>query len=185
MSIEIIRAAELKMVADAAQAADENREAFLLRTAEWLNTAGADWWAHGGPHCPEGCEECDDDLLAPHLRRALAAASAYLIETCTVPDAIGLPSKPGAEAAWMIGWVAAIEWLTEYGGPEGLLLAEQMRTRLPEGDIHEILRGVQDAIGLSPQPCWCGSPRGPREPADADGNGCLADLFHANPDAGR
>lgn len=29
-------------------------------------------------------------------------------------------------------------------------------------------------------PCWCGSIRGPRIPADTDGNGCLAHLSHAN-----
>lgn len=28
--------------------------------------------------------------------------------------------------------------------------------------------------------CWCGSERGPRTPADNDGNGCLGDVRHAN-----
>lgn len=51
-----------------------------LAIAAWLDTAAADWWAHGGPHCPDGCAECDDDLVGPHLRRALAVARVYLRE---------------------------------------------------------------------------------------------------------
>jgi len=47
-------------------------------TAAWLRQASIDVWAHGGPHCAEGCAECDDDLLAPHLRRALTLADAVL-----------------------------------------------------------------------------------------------------------
>lgn len=51
-----------------------------LALADWLDTAGADWWAHGGPHCDGGCMECDDDLVGPHLRRAMAVARAILRE---------------------------------------------------------------------------------------------------------
>ena len=32
---------------------------------------------------------------------------------------------------WMEGWLAAMDWLAEYKGGEGILLAEEMATRLP------------------------------------------------------
>ena len=41
--------------------------------ADWLDTAGADEWAHG-PHCQIECDDCDDDPRAPHVRRALHIA---------------------------------------------------------------------------------------------------------------
>lgn len=48
-----------------------------LALSAWLRQAAIDEWAHGRPDCCEdGCDECDDDLLAPHLRRALAVARA-------------------------------------------------------------------------------------------------------------
>ena len=53
--------------------------AVALAVADWLAAAGADLWAHG-LHCADGCMECDDDLWAPHVRRALAVARAYLGE---------------------------------------------------------------------------------------------------------
>lgn len=49
--------------------------------AAWLRQAGMDEWAHGRPDCcTDGCDQCDDDLLAPHLRKALAVARAILRE---------------------------------------------------------------------------------------------------------
>lgn len=52
--------------------------AVALAVADWLTTAGADLWAHGPLCCEDGCMKCDDDLWAPHVRRALAVARAYL-----------------------------------------------------------------------------------------------------------
>jgi hypothetical protein len=49
-----------------------------LAVADWLDAAGADLWAHGPLCCADGCMECDDDLWAPHVRRALAVARAFL-----------------------------------------------------------------------------------------------------------
>lgn len=47
--------------------------------ADWLDTAGADLWAHGPLcECGSGCLDCDDDVWQPHVRRALAVARAYL-----------------------------------------------------------------------------------------------------------
>ena len=51
-----------------------------LMVADWLDTAGADLWAHGPLHCADGCAECDDELWAPHVRRALIVARTYLKE---------------------------------------------------------------------------------------------------------
>lgn len=51
-----------------------------LALAHWLDTAGADLWAHGPLHCEDGCVECDDDLWMPHVRRAIVVARAYLGE---------------------------------------------------------------------------------------------------------
>lgn len=36
------------------------------------------------------------------------------------------------EPGWMDGWREAMDWLTEYKGEEGMLLAQEMATRLPE-----------------------------------------------------
>lgn len=33
---------------------------------------------------------------------------------------------------WMTGWKAAMDWLAEYKGADGIALAEEMSTRLPE-----------------------------------------------------
>lgn len=44
-----------------------------LALADWLDTAGADEWAHG-PTCAEPCGDCDDDLAAPHIRAAIQIA---------------------------------------------------------------------------------------------------------------
>ena len=53
--------------------------AVALAVAGWLDTAGADLWAHGPLcECGSGCLDCDDDLWQPHVRRALAVARAYL-----------------------------------------------------------------------------------------------------------
>lgn len=53
--------------------------AVALAVSEWLDTAGADLWAHA-PLCPcaDGCLDCDDEMWQPHVRRALAVARAYL-----------------------------------------------------------------------------------------------------------
>jgi len=53
--------------------------AIALAVADWLDTAGADLWAHGPLcECGSGCLDCDDDMWQPHVRRALAVARAYL-----------------------------------------------------------------------------------------------------------
>ena len=49
-----------------------------LAVAAWLDTAGADLWAHGPLCCAGGCDECDDFMWQPHVRHALAVAHAYL-----------------------------------------------------------------------------------------------------------
>lgn len=55
---------------------------FLRAVGEWLDTAGADLWAHGPLcDCGSGCHECDDSLWQPHVRRALAVARALLGES--------------------------------------------------------------------------------------------------------
>lgn len=56
-----------------------------LPVADWITTAGADLWAYGPLPCAcsDGCYECDDLLWAPHVRRALAVARAYLNEGLT------------------------------------------------------------------------------------------------------
>src|SRR5690606_26565557 len=47
--------------------------------ADWLDTAGADLWAHGPLcECGSGCLDCDDLLWQPHARRALALADLIL-----------------------------------------------------------------------------------------------------------
>ena len=43
-------------------------------------------------------------------------------------DVIERADEPG----WFEGWKAAMEWLAEYNGPVGILLAAEMATRLPE-----------------------------------------------------
>ena len=35
--------------------------------------------------------------------------------------------------SWVEGWVAAMDWLAEHKGFEGIALAEEMATRLPAG----------------------------------------------------
>lgn len=53
--------------------------AVALAVADWLDTAGADIWAHGPLcECGTGCDACDDNLWEPHARDALAVARAYL-----------------------------------------------------------------------------------------------------------
>lgn len=42
-------------------------------------------------------------------------------------EALGSDHMP----RWMEGWLAAMDWLAEYKGGEGILLAEEMATRLP------------------------------------------------------
>lgn len=54
--------------------------AVALLVADWLDTAGADLWAHGPLCCTDGCDNCDDDAWAPHVRRAVDLARAYLGE---------------------------------------------------------------------------------------------------------
>lgn len=57
--------------------------AVALAVAAWLDVAGADLWAHGIPDGCEscgGCETCDDDPWAGHIRSALTVARAYLGE---------------------------------------------------------------------------------------------------------
>lgn len=48
-----------------------------LAVADHLDAAGADLFAYGPLHCADGCHECDDDIWAPHVRRALAVARAW------------------------------------------------------------------------------------------------------------
>jgi hypothetical protein len=49
-----------------------------LALADWLDKAGADWFAFGDEdhHRPEHepCDYCDDDPYGPHLRSALTIA---------------------------------------------------------------------------------------------------------------
>ncbi len=53
-----------------------------LAVADWLDTAGADVWAHGPLCiCGTGCDACDDNLWEPHARDALVVARAYLGES--------------------------------------------------------------------------------------------------------
>lgn len=50
-----------------------------LAVADWLDTAGADIWAHGPLcECGTGCDACDDNLWEPHARAALVVARTYL-----------------------------------------------------------------------------------------------------------
>jgi hypothetical protein len=84
MSVETLRAAA-RMVRHE-QEREENlghidgREfATWLAVADWLDTAGADLWAHGPLcACEDGCDDCDDLLWMPHVRRALTVARTYL-----------------------------------------------------------------------------------------------------------
>lgn len=46
-------------------------------------------------------------------------------------EAILRDAAPDAHPRWMEGWLAAMDWLAEYKGGEGILLAEEMATRLP------------------------------------------------------
>lgn len=56
--------------------------AVALAVAAWLQQAAMDLWAHGPlcPSCKDGCDECDDALWMPHVRKALDLAEAYLGE---------------------------------------------------------------------------------------------------------
>ena len=56
---------------------EEPASPLALALADWLDTAGADEWAHG-PHCLTPCDDCDDDPRAPHIRSALAVADAVM-----------------------------------------------------------------------------------------------------------
>lgn len=42
------------------------------------------------------------------------------------------PSPATDRPRWMDGWLAAMDWLAEYKGADGIALAEEMATRLPE-----------------------------------------------------
>jgi hypothetical protein len=72
MSVEILR--------QAARVARDEWEGEIHRAvAAWLDTAGADLWAHGPMcACDDGCGDCDDIAWMPHVRRALVVARAYL-----------------------------------------------------------------------------------------------------------
>ena len=87
MGHRAIRAANRDFIADFWH--DDNAEhiaswhpAVALAVAGWLDTAGADIWAHG-PLCECGtsCDACDDNPWEPHARAALAVARAYLGES--------------------------------------------------------------------------------------------------------
>jgi hypothetical protein len=53
-----------------------------LALADWLDTAGADIWAHGPLcECGTGCDACDDNLWEPHARAALVVARLILGES--------------------------------------------------------------------------------------------------------
>lgn len=73
----LLSQAAAQMRADAARCGD-GPDDFIPAIAAWIDTAAADLWAHGPLCCAEGCMDCDDDLWAPHVRRALAASRAYL-----------------------------------------------------------------------------------------------------------
>src|SRR5690606_35131009 len=77
---------EIPTYVSAGGSPDEDRDAEYIATmhpgvglalADWLDTVGADEWAHG-PSCLTPCDECDDDPYAPHARRALAIADLIL-----------------------------------------------------------------------------------------------------------
>ena len=51
--------------------------AVAILLAPVLKQAAMDSWAHGWPDCcADGCDECDDNLMAPYQRRLLAFAQA-------------------------------------------------------------------------------------------------------------
>lgn len=77
MSADVLREAA-NLIRNGWDDSGPKERGFHLAVADWLDTAGADLWAHGPLHCDNGCMECDDDLWAPHARRALAVARAYL-----------------------------------------------------------------------------------------------------------
>lgn len=83
MSVDTIRQAANRMRESWETEDAEPAEAeFYLSVADWLDTAGADLWAHGPLcECFSGCHDCDDDVWQPHVRRALAVARAYLGES--------------------------------------------------------------------------------------------------------
>lgn len=68
---------------------EHERHVMWSAMADWLDTAGADLWAHGPLCCADGCFECDDNLWAPHVRRALAVSRAYLAATHVSPPVDG------------------------------------------------------------------------------------------------
>ena len=72
---------QAQMEADGALAATMH-PGVALALADWLDEAGADYFAfgddehHAADHEP--CDECDSDPRAPHLRRALRVADLIL-----------------------------------------------------------------------------------------------------------
>lgn len=64
---------------------DHERHAMWAAMADWIDLAGSDEWAFGPLHCADGCDVCDDDLWAHHVRAAHAVAAAYPTPSSTVP----------------------------------------------------------------------------------------------------
>jgi hypothetical protein len=84
MSVEMLRraAAQIRNDHGGVVSCDTLDGRRWLSVADWLDTAGADLWAHGPLcECGSGCYDCDNDLWQPHVRRALAVARAYLGES--------------------------------------------------------------------------------------------------------
>lgn len=81
MSAEVLRQAATLMRQEclAVRRPYGRDEKFKSAVADWLDTAGADIWAHGPLcECTTGCDACDDNLWEPHARDALTVARAYL-----------------------------------------------------------------------------------------------------------
>lgn len=79
MSVQTLRAAATELRATVHGGGLVSDPDFKLAVADWLDTAGADLWAHGPLCiCGTGCDACDDNLWEPHARAALAVAGAVL-----------------------------------------------------------------------------------------------------------
>ena len=78
MSVDQFRRAA-KMLRDPIRC---NTNAHDVALADWLDEAGADYFAYGDAehHDPdhEACDDCDDDPRAPHLRHAARVARIIL-----------------------------------------------------------------------------------------------------------
>lgn len=59
------------------------------------------------------------------LRQALLTAAELPF------DGLMSTEAPDFKVSWVEGWQAAMDWLAEHKGADGIALAEEMRTRLP------------------------------------------------------